>query len=99
MVNGTMQRKVVRGKKGGRVTPRKSIPDIGREVHGFQSLRTLKTQRDRIDLDIRRHVVAARKGGVTWAELGAALGVTQQAVQRKYAKFLPQRELKSRATP
>jgi hypothetical protein len=92
-VNGTLQTKVVRGGKGAARPPRKSIPQIGREVHGLQALQYMKNQRDQIEHNMQLHVVKARKGGFTWPQIGAALGVSPQAVQRKYGKFVPQRKL------
>lgn len=79
-----------RGAVGGR---RKSVAQIGVEVHGLQALELLRKQRAQKEREIESAVLRARRAGYSWASIGQALGVTHQAVQRKYAKLLPQRKL------
>ena len=44
----------------------------------------IRRQRDVLDRAQFAAVLDARLAGVTWAEIGRALGVTAQAVQKRY---------------
>lgn len=58
-----------------------------KEVAGVSGLQVLKVQRDStaraIDVEVRR----ARRAGVSWREIGEALGVTQQAASRRWGPY------------
>jgi len=43
-------------------------------------------QRNEVDEDLTEAVRSARQAERSWAEIGAMLGVSKQAAQRKYAK-------------
>ena len=53
------------------------------------ALRAVASLRSLADMLEYRHVEEAIRAGRTWAEIAAALGVTCQAVHKKYAKRLP----------
>ena len=53
------------------------------------ALRAVASLRSLADMLEYRHVEEAIRAGRTWAEIAAALGVTRQAVHKKYAKRLP----------
>jgi hypothetical protein len=38
------------------------------------------------ELELRMLVAQARKGGIWWEEIGAALGVTKQAAQQRFGR-------------
>jgi hypothetical protein len=38
------------------------------------------------ELELRLHVAQARKAGIWWEEIGAALGVTEQAAQQRFGR-------------
>jgi predicted O-methyltransferase YrrM len=42
-------------------------------------------QRDAVDAELIEAVVAARRAGRSWSEIGTMLGVSKQAAQRRYA--------------
>jgi hypothetical protein len=44
-------------------------------------------RRDRLETALTDAVRAARRKGSSWSEIGAMLGVSKQAAQRKYAKL------------
>ncbi|MDO8392061.1 MAG: AsnC family transcriptional regulator [Actinomycetota bacterium] len=48
----------------------------------------LAEQRDQIDAALLTAVRAARAAERSWSEIGAMLGVSKQAAQRKYAKLV-----------
>ena len=50
----------------------------------LRTIAELAAQRDGIDLALADAVRAARREGRSWSEVGAMLGVTKQAAQRKY---------------
>lgn len=53
-----------------------------------KALERLRLQRSQIELlqgELPRLVAAAREDGFSWAEIGESLGVSQQAVHRKYS--------------
>ena len=44
-------------------------------------------RRDRLDSALTDAVRSARRDGRSWSEIGAMLGVSKQAAQRKYAQL------------
>jgi hypothetical protein len=57
--------------------------------HGYRGeaikkLAGLRAQRDGVDRAVVAWVGHARSVGVTWAEIGMSLGVSQQAASKKY---------------
>ena len=48
-------------------------------------LRTITDQRQALDAQQFELVLQARMNHMTWAQIGAALGLTPQAVQQRYA--------------
>ena len=46
----------------------------------------LAAKRDALESDVRAAVEEARRSKKSWSEIGAMLGVSKQAAQRKYAK-------------
>lgn len=53
-----------------------------------QALRTiaeLADQRDEVERELTEAVRSARRAQRSWSEIGAMLGVSKQAAQRKYA--------------
>lgn len=49
----------------------------------------LAQQRDRVDAELRKTVEVARAAHRSWSEIGAMLGVSKQAAQRKYGTKTP----------
>lgn len=49
----------------------------------------LAQQRDRVDSELAESVRAARTARRSWSEIGAMLGVSKQAAQRKYGTRTP----------
>lgn len=50
---------------------------------GLRSVASLRTLADSLEL---RQVEAALRAGMTWQQIADALGVTRQAVHKKYSK-------------
>jgi hypothetical protein len=58
------------------------------KVAGTEALRAiagLVEQRDEVDEQLNAAVRSARRAHRSWSEIGAMLGVSKQAAQRKYA--------------
>jgi len=57
-------------------------------VHHLHQLAAIRRKRETVSADLARlefaTVLDARLEGATWAELGQVLGVSPQAVQKKY---------------
>lgn len=53
-----------------------------------EGLRAVLAMRRLADTLERHHVVSARRQGWTWEQIGDALGVSRQAVHKKYRKDL-----------
>ena len=53
----------------------------------------LANERNRTDRDLAGAVARARELGSTWSQIGAGLGVTKQAAQRKYGTKSPETSL------
>jgi hypothetical protein len=49
----------------------------------------LAQQRDRVDEELTESVHASRAANRSWSEIGAMLGVSKQAAQRKYGSKAP----------
>lgn len=54
---------------------------------GLRAVASLRALADRLEL---AQVEAALRAGLGWTEVAAALGVTRQAVHKKYAKRIDQ---------
>lgn len=54
---------------------------------GLRAVSSLRTLADRLEL---AQVEAALRAGLTWQEVADALGVTRQAVHKKYARRIDQ---------
>lgn len=52
---------------------------------GLRGVRLLRSMAERLEAS---HVIAARRVGWTWEQIGDALGVSRQAVHKKYRKTL-----------
>ncbi len=52
----------------------------------LRSIADLVDQRNEVDQDLTEAVRSARRAERSWAEIGAMLGVSKQAAQRKYAR-------------
>lgn len=55
----------------------------------LRRLAALATQRAAVDADLAEAVAAARRARRSWSEIGAMLGVSKQAAQRKYGRAQP----------
>jgi hypothetical protein len=56
------------------------------DTDALRSIAELVEQRNEVDEDLTEAVRSARRAERSWAEIGAMLGVSKQAAQRKYAK-------------
>lgn len=56
------------------------------DTGSLKRISTLAQQRDDIEAELVESVHAARAAGRTWSEIGAMLGVSKQAAQRKYGR-------------
>jgi hypothetical protein len=56
------------------------------DTDALRSIAELVEQRNEMDEDLTEAVRSARRAERSWAEIGAMLGVSKQAAQRKYAK-------------
>ena len=54
-------------------------------TEALRSIAELVEQRNEVDEDLTEAVRSARRSERSWAEIGAMLGVSKQAAQRKYA--------------
>jgi DNA-directed RNA polymerase specialized sigma24 family protein len=55
----------------------------GDPAQGLRAVVVLRRMADRLE---QTHVVAARVEGWTWQQIGDALGVSRQAVHKKYGR-------------
>jgi hypothetical protein len=55
------------------------------DVSVLRSIAELADERMRIEAELLTRVRLARERGRSWAQIGAMLGVSKQAAQRKYA--------------
>ncbi|MEA2010596.1 MAG: hypothetical protein U9N78_07820 [Actinomycetota bacterium] len=58
------------------------------DTEALRAVAELAEQRDGIDAGLTEAVRAARRSGRSWSEIGAMLGVSKQAAQRKYSAKL-----------
>ncbi|MGB6059414.1 MAG: hypothetical protein WBF71_14240 [Microthrixaceae bacterium] len=54
------------------------------DTDSLRHVAELAQQRDQVDSELVEAVRAARKAHRSWSEIGAMLGVSKQAAQRKY---------------
>lgn len=54
------------------------------DTDSLRQIAELAERRDEIDNDLVEAVRAARRSDRSWSEIGAMLGVSKQAAQRKY---------------
>ncbi len=54
------------------------------DTESLRLIAELAERRDEIDDELLEAVRAARRSNRSWSEIGAMLGVTKQAAQRKY---------------
>lgn len=54
------------------------------DTESLRAIAELVDQRDRVDNELTDAVRAARAAHRSWSEIGAMLGVSKQAAQRKY---------------
>lgn len=59
------------------------------DTDALRHIAELAQQRDDVDADLTRTVQAARAARCSWSEIGAMLGVSKQAAQRKYGTKAP----------
>lgn len=52
----------------------------------LRQLADLAEQRTTLESDLRDAVIVARRANRSWSEIGAMLGVSKQAAQRKYGR-------------
>ena len=55
------------------------------DTDALRHIAELAQQRDDVDAELVETVKAARAAHCSWSEIGAMLGVSKQAAQRKYA--------------
>lgn len=65
------------------VSPEELVP-VDTDV--LRHLARLADQRTSLESDLREAVIAARRSDRSWSEIGAMLGVSKQAAQRKYSQ-------------
>jgi hypothetical protein len=54
------------------------------DTEALRTIAELVDQRDEVDEELTEAVRAARRAKRSWSEIGAMLGVSKQAAQRKY---------------
>ena len=54
------------------------------DTEGLRTIADLAKQRDRVEDELTAAVQAARRANRSWSEIGAMLGVSEQAAQREY---------------
>lgn len=65
-------------------------PDVLREVDtsALRRIAELADRRDHVEAELTTAVREARASSKSWSEIGAMLGVSKQAAQRKYSHKL-----------
>ena len=58
------------------------------DTQGLRTIAELADQRDHVEDELTAAVQAARRANRSWSEIGAMLGVSKQAAQRKYGHKL-----------
>jgi hypothetical protein len=56
------------------------------DTGSLRAIAELAERRERLDAEMIEAVQSARRADRSWSEIGAMLGVSKQAAQRKYAK-------------
>ena len=59
------------------------------DTDSLRHIAELAQQRDQVDSELAESVLAARAAKRSWSEIGAMLGVSKQAAQRKYGARTP----------
>jgi hypothetical protein len=59
------------------------------DTDSLRHIAELAQQRDQVDSELAESVRAARADRRSWSEIGAMLGVSKQAAQRKYGTKTP----------
>jgi hypothetical protein len=59
------------------------------DTDALRHIADLARQRDDVDVELTQTVHAARAAHRSWSEIGAMLGVSKQAAQRKYGAKTP----------
>ncbi len=59
------------------------------DTEALRHIAELAQQRDDLDAELTQTVHAARSAHRSWSEIGAMLGVSKQAAQRKYGTKTP----------
>jgi len=59
---------------------------VSADTDVLRHLAQLADQRTSLESELRDAVIAARRADRTWSEIGAMLGVSKQAAQRKYGQ-------------
>ncbi len=59
------------------------------DTEALRQIAELVERRDQMDEELTEAVRMARSSKRSWSEIGAMLGVSKQAAQRKYAKVTP----------
>ena len=57
------------------------------DTDALKTIGEIADRRDRLDYALTEAVRSARRDGRSWSEIGAMLGVSKQAAQRKYAQL------------
>ena len=60
------------------------------DQEALQVIALLASRRDQTGQDLAAWVARARELGCTWSQIGAELGVSKQAAQRKYRTVAPE---------
>ena len=58
------------------------------DTQGLRTIAELAEQREHVEHELTAAVQAARRANRSWSEIGAMLGVSKQAAQRKYGHKL-----------
>jgi hypothetical protein len=56
------------------------------DTSALREIAKLAEQREALDHEVTNAVQAARRANRSWSEIGAMLGVSKQAAQRKYSR-------------
>lgn len=59
------------------------------DTDSLRKIAELAQRRDQVDVELAESVRAARTANRSWSEIGAMLGVSKQAAQRKYGSSSP----------
>jgi len=59
------------------------------DTDSLRHIAELAQQRDHVDAELAESINAARAAHRSWSEIGAMLGVSKQAAQRKYGAKAP----------